>query len=269
MLPAPVEECLMPLDIDDELPSIAVDIDALLSEMNRTGVATLRNVIPESFLERMRAYIGEQLERHSGQYFGLDRSDGIEDSPMRPIIRHEGLRATMHALYVRSMGSEPPNDRVVPVLRVLAGSLGVQHAHLYHYDSYVVTALVPIIIPDKPGEPRGHLVMFPNQRRARRPLVANLLEKAVVESAATRPLWRSDWVQRVLRARIVPLAPGNVYLFWGMRSLHANEPCLPTSVRATALLHFGDPHEGSPLKRVSQTLHRRSLRRLEHAAQAR
>lgn len=259
----------MPPGIDEELPRIAVDIDALLTEMNRTGVATLRDAIPSAFLERMRDYVGEQLKRHGGQYFGLDQSDGIEDSPMRPIIQHDSLRATMHALYVRSMGGEPPSDRIVPTLRVLAGSLGVQHAHLYHYDSYVVTALVPIIIPERPGEPRGHLVMFPNQRGPRRPLLVNLVEKAVIESAFARALWRSDWVRRALHARIVPLAPGNLYLFWGMRSLHANEPCLPSSVRATALLHYGDPHAGSPLKRISRRLHQRTLRRLEDAAQVR
>ncbi|MEX3986200.1 hypothetical protein AB4Y45_45920 [Paraburkholderia sp. EG287A] len=44
------------------------------------------------------------------------------------------------------------------------------------------------------------------------------------------------------------LTPGNLYSFWGMRSLHANQACLPTSVRSTVLLHFGDPHEGSVFK---------------------
>jgi hypothetical protein len=254
---------------DNELSDLTVDPDALLAEMNRIGVGTLHNVIPAAFLERMRTYIGGQLEQRGGQYFGLDRSDGIEDSPLRPIIRHAGLLAAMRALYLHSMGAEPPDNRIVPVLRVLAGTLGLQHAHLYHYDSYVVTALVPITIPDRPGEPRGHLVMFPNQRRARRPLLVNVLEKAVIESTPARRLWRLGWVQRTLHARVVPLTPGNVYFFWGMRSLHANQACLPSSVRATALLHFGDPHEGSPLKRFSQSLHRRSLRRLEHAAQER
>jgi hypothetical protein len=33
------------------------------------------------------------------------------------------------------MGEAPPHDRVFPVLRVLAGSIGLRHAHLYRYDS--------------------------------------------------------------------------------------------------------------------------------------
>ncbi|HTH62814.1 MAG TPA: hypothetical protein VL689_22020 [Paraburkholderia sp.] len=249
----------------DALSGFEVDIDALYADMNRTGVGTLHNVIPPAFLEQMRRFVGEELERRGGQYFGLDRADGVEDSPLLPVIRHPDLNAAVRALYERGMGKAPPHDRLFPVLRVLAGSIGVRHAHLYHYDSYVVTALVPILIPDRPNEPPGHLVMYPNLRRERHFMLANVLEKAVMESKLARKLWRTGWMQRALGARIVPLTPGNVYFFWGRRSLHANEACLPTSVRCTALLHFGDPHENSPLKRLSQSLHRRSLKRLAHA----
>jgi len=250
----------------DILSGFEADIDTLVADMNRTGVGTLHNVIPSTFLERMRSYISGELERRGGQYFGLSRSDGIEDTPLLPVIVHSDLRATMCALYERAMGEAPPHDRVFAMLRVLAGSVGLRHSHLYHFDSYVVTALVPIVIPDRPDEPRGHLVMYPNLRNVRRHVLVNVLEKAVIESPLARRLWRTGWVQRALGARIVPLTPGNVYFFWGMRSLHANEACLPTSVRSTALLHLGDPHEHSPLKRLSQDLHRRRLKRLAHAS---
>lgn len=249
----------------EALSRFDVDIDTLYADMNRSGVGTLHGVIPPAFLERMRDYIRAELARRDGQYFGLDRAGGIEDTPLSSVIRHLDLRATLCGLYERAMGDAPPHDRVFPVLRVLAGTTGLRHAHLYHYDSYVVTALVPIIIPDRPGEPRGHLVMFPNRRPVRRNVFVNVLEKALTENPLACRLWRNARVQRALGARIVPLTPGNVYFFWGMRSLHANEACLPTSVRSTALLHLGDLHETSPLKRFSQSLHRRKLRRLAHA----
>lgn len=249
----------------EALAGFEADIDALYSDMNRTGVGTLHGVIPQRFLEQMRTYIREELGRRGGQYFGLNRAEGVEDTPLSKVIRHADLNATARALYERAMGkAASPHLRLYPVLRVLAGTVGVRHANLYHYDSYVVTALVPIIIPDRPGEPRGNLVMYPNMRSMRRLALVNVFEKAVIENSLARRLWRSAWIQRVLGARVVPLTPGNVYFFWGMRSLHANEACLPTSIRSTALLHFGDPHENSPLKRISQSLHRRALRRLAH-----
>ena len=250
---------------DDVLSAIEIDTDALYAEMNRTGIGTLYGAVSPGFIARMREYIDGELRRRGGQYFGLDRADGVERTPLRPLIQHTGLRTTLRELYERAMGTAPPSDRVVPTLRVLAGTVGMRHANLYHYDSYVVTALVPLIIPHGAGEPHGDLVVYPNQRPVRRLVLANVIEKAVMESDLARRLWRMRRVQQALGAFPVPLAPGNIYFFWGMRSLHANEACLPSSVRSTALIHFGDPHEGSALKRISRSLHRRSLRRLQRS----
>ena len=41
------------------------------------------------------------------------------------------------------------------------------------------------------------------------------------------------------------MKPGNVYLFWGYRSLHANLPVDSLYTRATLLYHFGDVHPKS------------------------
>jgi hypothetical protein len=55
-------------------------------------------VIPSAFLHRIRRYIAEERERRGGEYSGLDRADGVEDSPLRPVIRHAGLNAAMRGL---------------------------------------------------------------------------------------------------------------------------------------------------------------------------
>ena len=239
------------------------DVETLCAAMNQTGFGVLHNVVPESVLGPMREYIGAELEKHDNQYFGLGGQDWIGESPLASIFRARGFRMVMSGLYQRGMdGGEPPSQRVLPVLRVLSGTHGLRHANRFHYDSYVVTALVPILIPNRPNEPRGNLVMYPNMRNVRGPALVNILEKAVVESSLACRLWRSPTVQRWLGGKAVPLEPGNIYFFWGMRSLHANEACLPTSVRSTALFHFGDPHENSMLKRLSQARARASLRRL-------
>jgi len=48
----------------------------------------------------------------------------------------------------------------------------------------------------------------------------------------------------------LPMIPGDLYFFWGYRSVHTNMPCDPDKVRAPALFHFGDPHSDSWLKRL-------------------
>jgi hypothetical protein len=238
------------------------DVEELSSAMNGDGVGVLRNVISDFMLERAGSYVKQQLEKHNGQYFAERGPEWTAESSLDAVFRSEGFHAVLKGLYEKAMGASPPSDRITPSIRVLSGRLGLRHSNLFHYDSYVVTALVPILIPTRPDEPPGHLVMFPNLRNVRRRAVVNIIEKALVESSAGRRLWRSPWVQRVLGARVVPLEPGNIYYFWGMRSLHANQPCLPESVRSTALFHFGDPHEKSIFKQFSQRRAEAASRRL-------
>jgi hypothetical protein len=240
------------------------DVENLFASINQQGFGVLHNVVPESILAPMRAFITAELEKRGGQYFGLRGEEWIVASPLDAVFSARGFRMVLDGLYHRAMHEDPLSTRVLPVLRVLAGTHGLRHANLFHYDSYVVTALVPVLIPNQPNEPRGNLVMYPNLRNVRRPVMLNILEKAIVESSTACRFWRSPTVQRWLGAKPVPLEPGNIYFFWGMRSLHANEACLPTSIRSTALFHYGDPHEHSALKRLSQararTTHERPVK---------
>ncbi|HVE09842.1 MAG TPA: hypothetical protein VNE00_21475, partial [Paraburkholderia sp.] len=117
------------------------DVENLCAAMNQTGFGVLHNVVPESVLGPMRAYIGAELEKRGGQYFGLGGQDWIGESPLAAIFRARGFRMAMNGLYQRGMdGGEPPSQRILPVLRVLAGTHGLRHANRFHYDSYVVTA---------------------------------------------------------------------------------------------------------------------------------
>jgi hypothetical protein len=55
-----------------------------------------------------------------------------------------------------------------------------------------------------------------------------------------------------------------LYLFWGYQSLHANQPCQPESLRATAVFHLGNPHLRSRLVNLIQQVRvRRETRRRE------
>ncbi|WP_207887293.1 hypothetical protein [Pseudomonas sp. 30_B] len=235
---------------------------ALANSMDESGVGILHHSVPDAILAQMRSFIAHQIEQHDGQYFSFEGMEWTAGTCLRPLFEDVGLRALFRCLYERKMRKAPPSDRIFPVLRVLTGTHGLRHANNFHYDSYVVTILLPVLIPNGPGELPGHLVMFPNFREERRFAVVNILEKLLVEKLLKR-IWSRPRVQQWLSAKIVPLTPGNLYFFWGMRSLHANQPCLPTSVRSTVLLHFGDPHEGSVFKGISQRLHARRLRRMD------
>ena len=58
-------------------------------------------------------------------------------------------------------------------------------------------------------------------------------------------------------AHVKQLKVGNIYLFWGYRTLHGNLPCGVDALRTTLLLHLGDPHGNALATRVIRSLRAR------------
>lgn len=255
--PAPVAPMLDPIRVfsDD-------DIHQLGQSMDEGGVAVMRDVISAELLEETRVYVEDQLARRNREYLGIANNSWILDSPLAGVSQSPAMQNVLTRLYTHAMKKAPLGARIAPSIRALSGKTGLNHSWLFHYDSYVVTALIPILIPDAPDELPGDLVLYPNLRRERRWALVNIVEKAIVESALARKVWKSERVQRLASSKTLRMQPGNVYLFWGMRSLHANQPCLPSSVRCTVLFHFGDPHAGGFLKRLSARRHQARLQKL-------
>lgn len=131
----------------------------------------------------------------------------------------------------------------------------------------MVTALVPIEIPQRgaPSE-RGDLLLFANLRSMRSSVLFNVVEKALVQNAFSRKLIRTAIALRLLKPQRLQLVPGNLYLFWGYRSLHANESCNPDYRRATAIFHYGDPHAGSLLTSLILAFNQHRARRASQVA---
>src|SRR5690606_37384026 len=102
------------------------------------------------------------------------------------------------------------------------GKTGIKQSHQYHYDATVITGLMPLFIPD--GEPgtAGDLIVFPNLRRIRKWVLVNLFEKVLLQNKLASLILRKESVRRLMGGKRVRLKPGNLYLFWGYRTLHGN-----------------------------------------------
>lgn len=233
-------------------------LDALSLEMNATGVGTLHDVLSPDEISMSSAYIQRELDKHQRQLFIYAGHTWLGESPLAAFTESPDLLRILEGLYQRGTGRLAPDKTIVPALRVLSGDQGLKASNLFHYDTYVVTALLPLIIPDGLNEPRGDLVMYPNLRKIRSSSTVNLAEKAFMQNSVTRRAFASPAIQRALGARVVPLQPGNMYFFWGMRSLHANKACLPHSVRSTVLFHFVNPHSGGALDNIREWAHHRN-----------
>jgi hypothetical protein len=235
-----------------DAPKIAnVPDDVLLkaiSDMARDGVA----VIPDFLLAglgTLREFVSDAVDANGGQYTCFTGAETLAGTPFGDIAQMPAFVRLMRRVYELGLGKPAPAQSLYQVLRCLKGSSGLKHSMNFHYDSYVVTALLPVHIPTS-GK-TGDLVVLKYRRGVRPFYVLNLLDKIILDNRFTQSLLK--YINRTGGSSLkrVKIVPGNLYLFWGYRTVHANESCDIDQLRATALYHFGDPHVGSPLRRYT------------------
>lgn len=230
----------MPLsfDVDEQR------VKQLANEIDINGFATLSGMLSEADLEQLRAYTDHHASQHPGEYFAYHGERALADSLIVSIWADPRFKALLADLYQQAAGEQAHNDRIFPVLRCVQGTQGQRESNCFHFDASLVTALIPIFIPQH-GEERGDLILFPNLRTVRSNVIFNVIEKALLQNRFSRKLICLAMQRGWFTPDTLQLEPGNVYFFWGYRSLHANRPVSPDLKRATALFHFGDPHTGS------------------------
>jgi hypothetical protein len=156
----------------------------------------------------------------------------------------------------RQAKKDTSNFDLLNYLRVVPGDKSSGQVLNFHFDAEVITALVPIDIPEGPPEKAGHLVAMPNLRKIRRFVIWNMVEKALLQNKLSQRLISYFTLRNGQQKYIYKLIPGNIYFFWGYRTLHANLPLDPAAIRATMLFHFGNPHEHSVLVKFIKSRHR-------------
>lgn len=226
------------------------DVVRIAADVSRQGYAVLGHFVSEQELEPVRALIHASLGAAHGEYVDFRGPDALEGTVLSNLPKAASFKDLCRRLYELGAGRAAPEVEFYQVLRCLQGRAGQTRSWYFHYDSYVVTVLLPVAIPSE--GPRGDLLMIPNTRRLRRSYLANLLDKVLIENSLAQTVLRSITRRKRFNTVSIQLQPGNIYLFWGYRSIHTNEACDPDKLRATALFHYGNPHEGSRLRRLLQ-----------------
>lgn len=225
------------------LPLSEVEIARIAGDISHQGYASIASYFAENDLEPLRKLIHETGDDPLGKYAKLQERSYLAGTLLAELPAAPQFQMLCRRLYELGTGLTTQETGFYQVVRCLRGALGLKNSYRFHYDTYVLTVLTPIIFPDE--GPHGDLLMFPNMRPIRRMYLQNLIDKILVDNPISQRLLKALAKRRRLGATRIKIHPGNVYFFWGYRSIHANEPCNTEKLRATALLHFGDPYQGS------------------------
>lgn len=226
----------------------------IAAQLKTVGAACLTGVISEEWLAAARDGIATYLPMGPGDELEIQGAPATEHAFVRQFIDDPQVRSLMRAVaehgYPRVAGHP---DYIEPIIRVIVGDGTDADPLWFHYDRSVVTMVVPITIPR--GRPRfsGELILCPNRRTFRRWVVTNIVEKTIVQN----DFYRRRFQKRLDFDRdtaVIPLQPGNAYLFSGYRTFHATFPCERDALRATLVVMFGAVHGQHPLLRAAQWL---------------
>ena len=216
------------------------------ADIERQGYGTLPDFVSQDALEPLRSIARVGAQQSRGEYFYFTGLTYVSGTVLAELARSTCFKNFCKNLYEIATGDTAPETNFYFVFRCLQGASGQRHSYQFHYDSHILTALLPVEIPE--SGPKGDLILFPHVRPIRRHYYSSLLDKLVLANKFSQTTLRAAARRRRLGAIAIRMQPGTVYFFWGYRSIHANEPCEPDKLRVTALFHYGDPHRNSSLQ---------------------
>ncbi|TWS23337.1 hypothetical protein FK268_13660 [Tsukamurella sputi] len=238
----------------------ATDLAALVE---REGVVELAGVVSPAWLESARSDVGHAMSSGSGNAFLIFDPSAEESPAAEAITTDRRLIELFEGLTRQSWprAVEPATVRLRSFLRIVVGA-DDNPPTLLHYDAYVVTMVIPIVLPAPESAPcgrRGELLALGNHRRFRRTVAAHVVDKLRTHNGR----YRAQALASGVHDALVPMELGKAYLFWGYRTFHGNLPLQPGLERATLIVHYGLPHRDSRFFDLAKTLSpaRRGVRR--------
>jgi hypothetical protein len=220
-------------------------IKSWVAQIDTQGYAVLPDWSSGTELTQLGTLVDNAVAAAGNRYVALTGSQAVAGSA----LQEWGTCATFLDLCRRVVamgtGRVPTAPATHQVLRCLVGEEGRRTSMIFHYDSFVLTAIVPVCMPDKTDP--GDLLLLPNHRPIRDSYVRNLLDKLVVDNRWSQRYFIKRHARRPQSFTRIRMLPGHMYLFWGYRSLHTNLPADPAAIRATAVFHYQNVHGGSSL----------------------
>lgn len=216
-------------------------------QLDRAGVVCLQAHVSPDLLNSACREVRELLAANGGADFSVVDVQNRPELSVSRIVTDAELKSLVTELArIGCPDASGVQDDVYGVLNVATGRPRRRRSPRFHFDSNTVAAVIALIIPSHEAVPSGELALFANWRPFRRSVVTNILEKLRLVDPRQRRRLRS----LALDPRgdhLLRLQPGNAYVFWGYRALHAAMPPAPGTLRATLVVHCGNPHGASGL----------------------
>ncbi len=222
-----------------------MDAAVIADQIDRDGAVEIPNVIGNGDVDAACRVLARASDAGDGGYVFFEGTTGLEGTFLADLPTCPAVLSLATRLCQEMSGTSSGDLHARQTVRVLRGETGQRESLRFHYDSFILTMIIPIAMP-KSG-PMGDLIMLPNHRPIRQSYALNVLDKVRYANPIAQYGLKSRHAKGALKC--IRMIPGHAYLFSGYRTLHANDICAEDALRCTAVLHFNNPHTHHPLKR--------------------
>jgi len=183
------------------------EVASLVREIDRSGYAVLRQYVPPHDIDQLRLFVRDQVAAAGGSYVALTGDIPVANTALGAMAHSLGLKRIFRRVYELAASAPSKDDGYHQVLRCLTGDVGQKHSLMFHFDSYVVTALLPIEVPA--GQSTGELILLRNVRPIRKRYLANLADKVVLDNPLTQRVLRNMAARQADRFVRLPMSSGD------------------------------------------------------------
>jgi hypothetical protein len=222
-----------------------VEIKTLVKSINNDGFAVLPGWATRDQLADLKALVLGAIESAGNGYVALTGREAVAGSHLDALGSSPVFIDLCQRIVATATGRQPVEHGLHQVLRCLIGEGGQRESLIFHYDSFVLTTIMPVCMPEATDP--GDLVMLRSHRPLRSNYLFNLIDKMLVDNRWSQRWLKRDYFNGSDKFTRIRMRPGDLYLFWGYRSLHTNLPADPNEVRATAVFHYDNLHANSTL----------------------
>lgn len=229
----------------------SAEIAVIARAMKAQGCAVLDNLVSDEEIRHASDLAHRLVTENRNESVLRGGQEGYTGYLLSEL--HRQLEPFFCELFQAIMGRPAASTRIRQSARFLAGATHNKLSGYYHFDSYVISLIVPVLMPDTSFG--GEFVISPNVRPLHRPYMVGAVQKALYDTRFMQK--RLARLVHDGRTAQLPMRTGQGYLFIGHTSLHANERCIGEQRRFTVIFHFGNPHEGNRIRQLGALMSRR------------
>lgn len=229
-----------------------LNISDCIKKLDKDGYYSSNKILTKKDLNALRKLVQINLKRNNNSYFFL-ADKKLNKTYINNKIFTKKFENLFDKLSTNLKLKNYKKQKIYKVLRVIAGNRSKKESYRYHFDAHLFTVLIPIFIPKNKTKNNGDLIIYPNFRKLTNILIINIIQKLLFQNRVAKFLLKNKIIFNN-KEKILKLKPGNIYIFYGYRTLHGNKDIDPKQVRATLLLHFYDIFNESNLVKLNRNL---------------